>query len=580
MTKSARDLLRLDRRELMAALGVALFAGPGCGRQPETPLPRLKGRAWVQGVYELHAQRYLDVQMGAETSSHGAYRVLAQKGVTALDGLQSREVPFHMRVDAASSRVQIERTVPERLTFTADMSVADRERATEAYHAARQHLHTDYYEIHRLDWAMSTLLGQLLAIHSAMEQAEIEQFKIVRDLAGLRGGGATPYQLPERVTRDDYVEVLVLLLARLEQDRARLASIEASIATVGLTARSTDAGSGSLTKNLHKVMLSVIHDAEATTPTPARFPASTKQARVAAGRELASQIEASTAYQEWKRAEDARALESAGMLFEAIDAVTHLPTSALFRTVIGIWRGEGDYLTYLQVLARIVPGGGLRDGRWVAARNDFFLAVRILSTVFRGKLLSAFENAIATKRIGDHCGGAATVMLLRQAAQKKWVVYCKRPFAGPAQVLAYLGRYTHRIAISNERIVGMDADEVTFAYKDRRDGDRRKELTLPAENFLRRFLLHVVPGGFVRIRHYGLLANSVRRERVALCRELLGVRADDLPEVPAETWEETLLRLTGKDVTRCPRCGGRVHTTRTVEPDRRPRRGERQTVPP
>ena len=362
MTKSARDLLRLDRRELMATLGVALFAGPGCGRQPETPLPRLKGRAWVQGVYELHAQRYLDVQMGAETSSHGAYRVLAQKGVTALDGLQSREVPFHMRVDAASSRVQIERTVPERLTFTADMSVADRERATEAYHAARQHLHTDYYEIHRLDWAMSTLLGQLLAIHSAMEQAEIEQFKIVRDLAGLRGGGATPYQLPERVTRDDYVEVLVLLLARLEQDRARLASIEASIATVGLTARSTDAGSGSLTKNLHKVMLSVIHDAEATTPTPARFPASTKQTRVAAGRELASQIEASTAYQEWKRAEDARALESAGMLFEAIDAVTHLPTSALFRTVIGIWRGEGDYLTYLQVLARIVPGGGRLAG--------------------------------------------------------------------------------------------------------------------------------------------------------------------------------------------------------------------------
>lgn len=228
----------------------------------------------------------------------------------------------------------------------------------------------------------------------------------------------------------------------------------------------------------------------------------------------------------------------------------------------------------------IVPGGGLRDGRWVAARADFFVAVRILSTVFRGKLLSALADAVAKKRVGARCGGAETAQLLRQAAQKKWVVYCKRPFAGPAQVLAYLGRYTHRIAISNERIVGMDADQVTFAYKDRRNGDRRKELTLPAKNFLRRFLLHVVPSGFVRIRHFGLLANSVRRDRIALCRELLGVREVDLPDAPGETWEAILLRLTGKDVTRCPACGGKLHTTRTIEPEVRRRRGEQHAVPP
>ena len=379
---TTRSDLQLERRELLAVLGVALCAGAGCVRRAETPLPQLKGRAWVQGVYELHAKRYLDVQTAAETSSHGAYRVLAQKGVTALDGLQSREVPFHMRVDPESSRVRIERNVPERLTFTADMSAADRERATEAYHVARQHLHTDYYEIHRLDWAMSTLLAQLLAIHSAMEQGEVEQFKIVRDLVALRGGGATPYQLPERVSRDDYIEVLVLLLSRLEQDRARLATIEASIAAVGLTARSTDAGSGSLTKNLHKVMLSVIQDAEASAPTPAAFPESTKAERVAEGRELARQIETSTAYQEWKRAEDAKALESAGMLFEAIDAVTHLPTSALFRTVVGIWRGEGDYLTYLQALARIVPGGGRLAG---AVRTGIDTSKRARDVIARAR---------------------------------------------------------------------------------------------------------------------------------------------------------------------------------------------------
>ncbi len=228
----------------------------------------------------------------------------------------------------------------------------------------------------------------------------------------------------------------------------------------------------------------------------------------------------------------------------------------------------------------IVPGGGLRDGRWVGARDDFFLAVRILSTVLRGKLLAALERGVAKTQIGEHCGGVATARLLRQAARKKWVVYCKRPFAGPGQVLAYLGRYTHRIALSNERIVKVDADEVTFTYKDRRDGDRRKELTLGAETFIRRFLLHVVPRGFVRIRHYGLLANSVRRERIALCREVLGVRESDIPEVPVETWEELLLRLTGKDVTRCPECGASLHTTRTIEPEPRVRRGGCRTVPP
>jgi hypothetical protein len=229
----------------------------------------------------------------------------------------------------------------------------------------------------------------------------------------------------------------------------------------------------------------------------------------------------------------------------------------------------------------IVPGGGLRDGRWVPAREDFFLAVRILSTVFRGKLLAALEAAVAAETIAATVGrGVAVRRLLREAARKKWVVYCKRPFAGPEQVLAYLGRYTHRIAISNERIVGMDADTVTFAYRDRRDGDRCKELTLPAESFLRRFLLHVVPRGFVRIRHYGLLANAVRRERIALCRRLLGVTEDDLPEVPDETWEETLLRLTGRDVTRCPECGGRMHATRELEPAGRPRPPQRHEVPP
>lgn len=171
--------------------------------------------------------------------------------------------------------------------------------------------------------------------------------------------------------------------------------------------------------------------------------------------------------------------------------------------------------------------------------------------------------------------------LLREAARKKWVVYSKRPFAGPELVLSYLGRYTHRIAISNERIVAMDGDDVTFSYKDRADGDKRKLMTLSAETFLRRFLLHVLPRGFVRIRHYGLLANSVRQGRITLCRKLLGVIVEPAAPAQHEGWAELLLRLTGKDVTRCPSCGvGRLQTTREIEPMISFRRVEKRAASP
>ena len=226
-------------------------------------------------------------------------------------------------------------------------------------------------------------------------------------------------------------------------------------------------------------------------------------------------------------------------------------------------------LLYHPHLHCIVPGGGLGPSRlrWIPARENFFLAVRILSLVFRAKLLAALERAVACGKIPSSVGSGADVSrLLRRAARRKWVVFSKRPFAGPEQVLAYLGRYTHRIAISNERIVSLD-DGVTFLYRDRADGDRRKPLTLPAEAFLRRFLLHVLPRNFVRIRHYGLLANSVRRERIALCRKLLPARQEVAPRTPHETWEQLLLRLTRKDVTRCPHCGeGLLRTTLRIEP--------------
>ena len=231
-------------------------------------------------------------------------------------------------------------------------------------------------------------------------------------------------------------------------------------------------------------------------------------------------------------------------------------------------------LLYHPHLHLIVPGGGLdpSGSRWIPTRQDFFLSVHILSTVFRGKLLDALEKAVVSGTIKACVGsGVQVASLLRRAARPRWVVYAKPPFAGPEQVLTYLGRYTHRIAISNERIVSMEGDQVTFHYRDRANGNRRKSMTLPAAAFLRRFLLHVLPPRFVRIRHYGFLANSVRQQRITLCRQLLGVPAESAPPAPSESWEEMLFRLTGEDVTCCPRCeAGHLRKVREIKPDRAP----------
>ena len=222
----------------------------------------------------------------------------------------------------------------------------------------------------------------------------------------------------------------------------------------------------------------------------------------------------------------------------------------------------------------IVPGGGLdpSGNRWIQARPDFFLPVRVLSRVFRGKLLCKLKAKLAG---GNPESQASLTAALHQAAQPDWVVYCKAPFAGPEQVLRYLGRYTHRIAISNERLVSSQNDQVTFRWKDRAHGNESKLMTLDAVQFLKRFLLHVLPRHLVRIRHYGLLANPVRRERIARCRELLRAPPPEPPAPPLprkdkseeETWLELLFRLTGKDLSVCPRCReGKMHVAERLLP--------------
>jgi hypothetical protein len=211
----------------------------------------------------------------------------------------------------------------------------------------------------------------------------------------------------------------------------------------------------------------------------------------------------------------------------------------------------------------IVTGGGLSpDGdRWVPCRKGFFIPVRVMSELFRGKFLHLLKNSFTA---GDLVF-SGSIRHLRQPGNfesfrrhlydKKWVVYCKPPFDGVGGVLQYLGRYTHRIAISNNRILDIRDGIVSFLWRDYADGNRQKTMKLKADEFIRRFLLHVLPPGYVRIRHYGLLANRNCKGAITACREILGSKETPTKKTDRrETWQEQLLRICGIDVTACPVC--------------------------
>ena len=189
----------------------------------------------------------------------------------------------------------------------------------------------------------------------------------------------------------------------------------------------------------------------------------------------------------------------------------------------------------------------------------FLFPVRALSLVFRGKFLDLLKKA-ANKdqlRYVGRCAPlaqpAAFQALVRSVATKKWVVYAKRPFSVPDKVLDYLGRYTHRVAISNNRILSVDQGRVTFSYRDRRNENRLSSMTLESDEFIRRFLLHVLPDGFMRVRHFGFLANRSKKHNLAQCRELLGIETQP-NRSPKKSAREVMLDLTGVDLALCPRC--------------------------
>lgn len=232
--------------------------------------------------------------------------------------------------------------------------------------------------------------------------------------------------------------------------------------------------------------------------------------------------------------------------------------------IIAVLHTWGQAMTHHPHVHCVVPGGGLSADRskWVACRPGFFLPVRVLSRVFRRLFLAALARAFDLGELRFSNGlahlndDAAFTCHLAHARRSEWVVYAKPPFGGPDQVLAYLGRYTHRVAIANSRLVTVDDDHVAFRWKDyRRQGhDRVKIMRLEPHEFIRRFLLHVLPDGFHRMRHFGFLANSHRRQRVDLCRNLLG-------QVPSPTGQPHSVKPQPGQPFECPDCGRPMRRT-------------------
>ena len=228
---------------------------------------------------------------------------------------------------------------------------------------------------------------------------------------------------------------------------------------------------------------------------------------------------------------------------------------------IGVLHTWGQNLLDHPHIHFIVPGGGLNSKKtqWLQCEREYFLPVKVLSNVFRGKLLDYFEKAFYKNELKfmgdiDYLVAPANFReLLMSCAQKEWCVYSKEPFAGPKQVIEYLGQYTHRIAITNYRLVKIEGENIHFKVRDNENPEKKKIMVLNAKEFMRRYLLHILPKRYVRIRHFGLLGSRLKNLKIAIVRKLQGVITQAKMAIK-ETWQEILIRTTGVDPEKCPSC--------------------------
>ena len=253
----------------------------------------------------------------------------------------------------------------------------------------------------------------------------------------------------------------------------------------------------------------------------------------------------------------------------------HLGAKLGMTMVLHTW---GQTLQHHPHIHCVVPGGGpsLDGTRWVACRPGFFLPVHVLARLFRRLFLRELDNAFGAGKLrffGKLANLAEPQAFARRLGELRrldWVIYAKAPFGGPEQVLAYLGRYTHRIAIANSRLISLSDGKVRFIWKDYRANGKTKVMMLAADEFIRRFLLHSLPDGFHRIRHYGFLANGGRGDNIALCRKLLDKRHASAGSEPARDPARGDRVLTAKDFAICPECGGSMRHIAVVPRSRNP----------
>ncbi|WP_373487670.1 IS91 family transposase [Blastomonas sp.] len=262
------------------------------------------------------------------------------------------------------------------------------------------------------------------------------------------------------------------------------------------------------------------------------------------------------------------------ILFDAVAATLkiiaadprHLGGEIGFLAILHTW---GQALTHHPHIHCLVPGGALSsDGRWLSCRPNFFLPIHVLSRLFRRLFLERLQAAYAAGRLRfsgklvgfDHADAFATE--IGKLRRKNWIVYAKPPFGSPEHVLAYLGRYTHRVAIANSRLVSADETSVTFRWRDYRHGNAPRLMSLDPHEFIRRFLIHSLPDGFHRIRHYGFLANGCRRTRLATIRHIL--RSMRPTATAEDEVDDTATSLPRFDPTQCPCCGGILRVTATL----------------